>query len=110
LHAAAGLAWVEPELCENTGEIEMAQLGKRRELVRDEDNRGFVHCHTRYSDGRSSIEELARSAAGLGMTCLTITVTRPRGASGARSFPLEKRNRVRHAWIGKSAGGGSKST
>jgi DNA polymerase (family X) len=32
-----------------------------------------VHCHTTWSDGRNSVEEMARAAEGLGMRYLTIT-------------------------------------
>ena len=37
-----------------------------RDLVRLEDVRGMVHCHTRWSDGRNTLEEMARAADALG--------------------------------------------
>jgi DNA polymerase (family X) len=37
------------------------------------DIRGFVHCHTVWSDGRATVEEMARAAEARGMTYLTIT-------------------------------------
>ena len=43
------------------------------DLVRAEDVRGMVHCHTTWSDGRASVEEMARAAEALGMEYLTIT-------------------------------------
>jgi DNA polymerase (family 10) len=38
-----------------------------------EDIRGLTHCHTIYSDGRNSIEEMALAAAAMGLDYLTIT-------------------------------------
>jgi len=73
LYAAAGLAFIAPELRENLGEIASARAAKLPALVSDEDLRGFVHCHTRYSDGRNTIEEMARSAERAGMSYVTIT-------------------------------------
>jgi DNA polymerase (family X) len=73
LYAAASLSWVPPELRENEGEIEAATSARLEELVCDADIRGSVHCHTRYSDGRHSIEEMARAAERLGMSYITIT-------------------------------------
>ena len=35
--------------------------------------RGAVHCHTTYSDGKHSIEEMARAAEALGFEYITIT-------------------------------------
>jgi DNA polymerase (family 10) len=42
-------------------------------LLTTADIRGMVHCHTTYSDGRASIEEMARAAEALGMQYITIT-------------------------------------
>ncbi len=74
LYAALGLAFVPPELREDAGEVEAARdRTLPRELVRLEDVRGLVHCHTRFSDGRATVEEMARAADALGMEYLTIT-------------------------------------
>jgi DNA polymerase (family 10) len=74
LYRALGLAYVPPELREDEGEIEAARDGTLpADLVRAEDVRGMVHCHTTWSDGRAGIEEMARAADALGMEYLTIT-------------------------------------
>lgn len=74
LYAALGLAFVPPELREDAGELEAARDGRLpRDLVRLEDVRGLVHCHTRFSDGRATVEEMARAADALGVEYLTIT-------------------------------------
>lgn len=74
LYAALGLPFVPPELREDTGEIEAGLAGTLpADLVRLEDVRGLVHCHTRWSDGRATLEEMALAADALGMDYLTIT-------------------------------------
>ena len=74
LYANLGLPFIPPELRENTGELEAALAGALPEdLVRLEDVRGMVHCHTRWSDGRATLEEMAAAADALGMEYLTVT-------------------------------------
>lgn len=74
LYRLLGLAPIPPELREDEGELEAARDGTLpQDLVRLEDVQGLVHAHTRYSDGRATIEEMARGAAALGMRYLTIT-------------------------------------
>jgi len=74
LYAALGLAHVPPELREDAGEIEAARDGSLpADLVTLADVRGLVHCHTTWSDGRASLEEMARAADALGAEYLTVT-------------------------------------
>ncbi len=68
-----GLAFIAPELREDKGEIEAAEKGRLPELVRREDIRGDLHAHTRETDGRNSLEEMARAAKELGYDYLAIT-------------------------------------
>src|SRR5437660_12052445 len=69
-----GMQYIPPELRENEGEIEAALSGRLAEdLVTVEDIRGMVHCHTTYSDGKHTIEEMARAAEAMGMKYITIT-------------------------------------
>ena len=69
-----GMQYVPPELREDEGEIEAALAGKLPEdLVTLEDIRGMIHCHTTYSDGKHSIEEMVRAAEAMGMKYITIT-------------------------------------
>jgi DNA polymerase (family 10) len=69
-----GMQYVPPELREDAGEIEAALGGKLPEdLVTLEDIRGMVHCHTTYSDGKNSVEEMVRAAEAMGMNYITIT-------------------------------------
>jgi DNA polymerase (family 10) len=69
-----GMQYISPELREDEGEIEAALAGKLPEdLVTHEDIRGMIHCHTTYSDGKHSIEEMVRAAEAMGMKYITIT-------------------------------------
>ena len=74
LYGALGLASIPPELREDEGEIEAARDGTLpTDLVRLEDVRGMVHCHTTWSDGHATVEEMARAAEAAGFEYLTIT-------------------------------------
>jgi DNA polymerase (family 10) len=68
-----GMAWIPPELREGRGELEAAARGDLPELVRVEDLRGDLHCHTVASDGRNTIEEMAAAAQARGYEYLCIT-------------------------------------
>jgi DNA polymerase (family X) len=68
-----GLAYIVPELREDEGEIEAAKAGSLPQPIALEEIRGMTHCHTVYSDGRNSIEEMALAAEVMGMHYLTIT-------------------------------------
>jgi DNA polymerase (family 10) len=73
LYRALGLAPIPPELREDLGELELAQRSALPELVQQSDIRGFVHCHSTWSDGKASIEEMVRAAEALGAQFITIT-------------------------------------
>lgn len=73
LFRVLGLAYVEPELREDGGEIEAAEAGELPTLVTVEDLKGILHCHTTASDGRSSLEQMAEAAAEWGASYLGIT-------------------------------------
>lgn len=68
LFAKLGLSYIAPELRENTGEIEAAESDSLPELVEEKDIRGVFHCHTTYSDGRSTLREMVDAARALGHT------------------------------------------
>lgn len=69
----AGLPFIEPELREERGEIEAAQQGKLPALITLSDIRGDLHTHTRASDGKSSLAEMAEAAKKLGYQYLAIS-------------------------------------
>jgi DNA polymerase (family 10) len=73
VYAMLGMAYIEPELRENRGEIDAALASGLPALVALEDIRGDLHCHTIASDGRNTIEEMARAARERGYEYLAIT-------------------------------------
>ncbi len=66
-----GLAYPEPELRENRGELSPGFVAPK--LVRVEDLRGDLHMHTIASDGRNTIDEMARAALARGYEYVAIT-------------------------------------
>ena len=73
LYRMLGLAPVPPELREDLGEIELASSSTLPELVSIGDVRGFVHCHSTWSDGKATLEQMVRKAGELGAEFITIT-------------------------------------
>jgi DNA polymerase (family X) len=73
LYAAAGLPYLPPELREALGEVEAAEAGTLPPLVTLDDIRGVLHCHSHYSDGAATIEEMARAAAQRGWQYLGVS-------------------------------------
>lgn len=74
LYRLLGMQEVPPELREDSGEVEAARAGKLPEdLVTLEDVQGAVHAHSTWSDGRNTLEEMARAAQALGLKYLTVT-------------------------------------
>jgi DNA polymerase (family 10) len=67
-----GLAYIPPEMREDTGEVDAAEAGKVPELVEVEDIRGVFHNHTTASDGKATLEEMAKAAKALGFDYLGI--------------------------------------
>ena len=54
-----GLMYIEPELRENRGEIEMAGKHKLPKLIMYNDVKGDFHVHSNWSDGSESIQTIA---------------------------------------------------
>jgi DNA polymerase (family 10) len=68
-----GMSYIEPELREDTGEIELAQKFKLPRLIMLKDVKGDVHAHSKWSDGGNSIEEVAKAAKDLGLSYIALT-------------------------------------
>ena len=74
VYALLGLAYIEPELRENRGELEAAaRPDGLPALVTIDDLRGDLHSHTTASDGTASIEAMAGAAREAGYEYLAIT-------------------------------------
>jgi len=73
VYRALGLPWVPPELREDRGEIEAAREGRLPGLIELADIKGELHSHTKATDGRNSLEEMALAAKRCGMKYLAVT-------------------------------------
>jgi len=89
LYHAAGLAYIPPELREAQGEVEAASRNALPRLLLPDDIRGVLHCHTHYSDGKSSIRELALGARHRGWSYVGIS-DHSAAAFYASGLPREK--------------------
>lgn len=68
-----GLSFIPPELREGRDEVAAAASGELPRLVDQRDIRGFLHCHTSYSDGSNTVEELAVACRSAGYDYLGVT-------------------------------------
>ncbi len=66
------LPWIPPEIREDSGEIEAALSGNLPELIDYNDVKGDLHVHSNFSDGNSSLEELAEHARKFGYSYLGV--------------------------------------
>jgi DNA polymerase (family 10) len=73
IFSALGLGYIPPELREGLGEIEMAERGELPRLLEEQDLQGVFHVHSTWSDGMASIEEMVRTAQGLGYRYLGLS-------------------------------------
>src|ERR1700733_10427275 len=73
IYRALGLDWIPPELRENQGEIEAAESHTLPKLVEQKHIHGDLHMHTRESDGRATLEEMAEAARAMGYEYVAIT-------------------------------------
>lgn len=87
-----GLRYIEPELRENTGEIEAARKDKLPALVALDDIRGDFHVHTNATDGHNSLAEMVEAAKKKGYEYVGITdhTKRVTVAHGLKVPELEK--------------------
>ncbi len=70
---AVGLPYIEPEMRENRGEIDVAVKGKLPKPLSYSDLRGDLHVHSKWSDGQCSIEEMALAYRDKGFEYIALT-------------------------------------
>ncbi len=68
-----GLPWIPPELRECQGEIEAAEEGRLPRLLELKDIKGDLQMHTRASDGKATVAEMARAALQRGYRYIAVT-------------------------------------
>ncbi len=70
---AVGLPFIPPELREDRGEIQAAEKGELPKLIELADIRGDLQMHTKATDGKNSITEMAHKAKEMGYAYIAIT-------------------------------------
>jgi DNA polymerase (family 10) len=73
IFSALGLGYIPPELREGLGELEAAKRGELPRLIEEQDLQGVFHVHSTWSDGMATIEDMARTAQGLGYRYLGLS-------------------------------------
>jgi len=73
VYEALGMDWVPPTLRENRGEVEAALAHELPDLVTLADIKGDLQMHSTWSDGKVSIEDMARACAKRGYEYVAIT-------------------------------------
>ena len=73
VYKAIGLPYIEPELREDTGEVQAAQRGKLPTLVQERDVIADMQMHSVFSDGKTSMADMARAAKTRGLRYIAIT-------------------------------------
>ena len=68
-----GMDFIEPEMREDDGEVELAQHHLLPKLIGYNDIKGDLQMHTKWSDGNNTIEEMALAAKQLGHKYICIT-------------------------------------
>ena len=86
-----GYEYIPPELRENAGELEAARKGELPKLVELKDIRGDLHCHSTWSDGKHTLEQMALAARERGYDYLAIT-DHPRGTLAEQDVEVDALN------------------
>ncbi|MEM4240106.1 MAG: DNA polymerase/3'-5' exonuclease PolX [Candidatus Woesearchaeota archaeon] len=73
IYKKLGLKYIEPELRQNTGEIEAAKTGKLPKIIGYDSIKGDLHVHTNYSDGTNTAEEMIQAAISQGYEYIALT-------------------------------------
>jgi len=73
IYAKLGLEYIEPELRENLGEIETAAEKKLPQVIPYGSLRGDLQVQTSWTDGSSSIEDMAAAARQMGLEYMAVT-------------------------------------
>jgi DNA polymerase (family X) len=68
-----GMDWIEPEMRENTGEIEASLKHKLPRLITEKDIKGLVHVHSSFSDGSLTIDQVADEVEKRGFKYTTLS-------------------------------------
>ncbi len=92
---SVGVAYIPPELREDRGEVEAAKENRIPKLLELSDLKGDLHVHTKWSDGKNSIEEMAETAIALGYEYIAVADHSPAVgiAGGMNEDKVKKREK-----------------
>ena len=117
IYRALELAYIPPELRENSGEIEAAAAsfaglteGALPDLITQANIRGDLHMHTDATDGRDTIRQMAEAALARGLSYIAITdhsknLAMTNGLDDARALAHVRRIREVDAELQQEHGG-----
>jgi DNA polymerase (family 10) len=88
IYNALDLLWIPPEIRTGDDELAAAEAGTLPTLISRADIRGDLHMHTKYSDGRDTVEAMVQTAVALGYEYLAITDHSPHSAA-SRNLSVE---------------------
>jgi len=71
--STAGISFITAALREEPAIIEMAKNGPLPAVIQPGDIRGIIHCHSNWSDGSNTLEEMAKAAIERGLEYLVIS-------------------------------------
>ena len=94
---SARISFIPACLRESPGIIEMARKGTLPDIIQPSDIRGIIHCHSNWSDGSNTIEEMATAAIERGLEYLVLS-DHSKSAFYAQGLPEEK-IREQHRYI-----------
>jgi DNA polymerase (family X) len=86
-----GYQFIPPELRENAGELEAARKSELPTLVELADIKGELHCHSTWSDGKNTLEQMALAARDRGCAYMAIT-DHPRGTLAEQDLEVDELN------------------
>jgi len=73
IYKIIGLPYIEPELRENTGEIEAGLKNQLPKIIGYNEIKGDLHCHSDWDGGEDSMEEMAKAAQEMGYEYIGIS-------------------------------------
>ncbi len=73
IYEKLGLQYVEPEMREDRGELDLAAAFDLPDLITLEDLRGDLHMHSTWSDGKASVAEMMQACQERGYEYMALT-------------------------------------